>query len=159
MDEDGVKLLGLGCLGVILVAICIGVFTIVGGACSYVGKVADVAQQEFDPHELFRRYVWFKDAAAVLEKKMADMKVYDKRLKGLEAAYAGQPRTKWARDDREQWSIWQSECAGIRASYNSLAAEYNSAMAKINWRFCEVGKLPPGATTPLPREFKPYVED
>lgn len=52
---------------------------------------------------------------------------------------------------------WSQEVAGIKASYNSLAAEYNSQMSKFNWQFAEKGKLPPGATDPLPREFKPYV--
>jgi hypothetical protein len=30
---------------------------------------------------------------------------------------------------------------------------------KFNWRFTNVGDMPPGATTPLPREYKPYVEN
>lgn len=46
-----------------------------------------------------------------------------------------------------------------KPSYNSLAADYNSQMAKFNWRFANKGDLPPGATDPLPREFKPYVSN
>jgi len=59
-------------------------------------------------------------------------------------------------DVREQVGLWQSEVAGITASYNALAADYNAQMSKINYRFCNVGDLPRGATDPLPREFKPY---
>jgi len=49
--------------------------------------------------------------------------------------------------------------AGIKASYNQLAAEYNAGMVKINWRYTNVGDLPPGSTEPLPREFKPYITE
>lgn len=44
------------------------------------------------------------------------------------------------------------------ASYNSLAVEYNAAMAKINFSFTNIGELPKGASQPLPREYKPYIE-
>lgn len=127
-------------------------------ACSWFDETANVVQEQFGARELLRKYEWFKDAAAQLEKKQADMKVYDSRLKSLGDAYVGKSRGEWPRDDREQWSIWQSEAAGVRASYNSLAAEYNAQMAKFNWRFTNAGQLPAGASAPLPREFKQYEE-
>jgi hypothetical protein len=120
-------------------------------------STVEVISTEFNARALFDRYLWFKDAAAQLDKKIADISVYESKLKLLAEAYEGQRRSEWPRDDREQYAIWASELAGIKASFNSLAAEYNSAMAKINWRFAEVGMLPPGATQPLPREYKPYV--
>jgi len=73
--------------------------------------------------------------------------------------YGSAARKEWAREDREQFNVWSSEVAGVKASYNSLAAEYNAQMAKMNWRFTNVGMLPQGATQPLPREYKPYVEE
>jgi hypothetical protein len=48
---------------------------------------------------------------------------------------------------------------GIKASYRTLAAEYNAAMAKFNYRFANAGDLPEGATEPLPREFATYAID
>jgi len=139
------------------------VFGVIAGAifraCSVASETANVAQEQFGPREVLRKYEWFKNASAQLEAKQADIKVYDARLGSLKAANGDTPRSKWARDDLEQWSIWQSEAAGIRASYNSLAAEYNAQMAKFNWRFAERGQLPQGASDPLPREFKPYVEE
>lgn len=125
----------------------------------WIGGATQVVSEEFSPRVLFDRYLWFKDAAAQLDKKQADIAVYDARLKNLSGAYIGIPRGKWPREDREQYSTWSSEAAGIRASYNSLAAEYNAAMAKVNWKFAERGTLPPGATVPLPREFKPYISE
>lgn len=120
-------------------------------------EAVDVAFEEAGPRALLKKYQWFKDASAQLDKKTADMEVYDSRFKSMAEQYKGVPRTEWAREDREQYNLWTSECAGIRASYNGLAAEYNSAMAKENWRFCNAGDLPKGADKPLPREYKPYV--
>lgn len=128
-------------------------------ACSVTNEVANVAQEQFGARESLRKYEWFKDAAAQLEAKQATMSVYDKRFADLKAQYGETPRGQWARDDREQSSIWASEAAGVRGSYNTLAAEYNAQMSKFNWRFAEAGRLPEGADRPLPREFKPYVEN
>lgn len=127
-------------------------------ACLGCGEAVDVAREEFGPRALLKKYTWFKDAAAALDQKKADIKVYERRLTALDEAYKGVARKNWPRDDREQRAIWEAELSGVRASYNALAAEYNAAMAKENWRFAEVGKLPPGASEPLPREFKPYEE-
>ncbi len=121
------------------------------------GEAAKVTQEQFGPSALLQKYEWFKDASAGLDKKQADIGVYHTRLRSLEDAYAGQPRSKWARDDREQYSIWSSEEAGIKASYNQLAAEYDAQMSKFNYRFANAGDLPRGAEKPLPREYKPYI--
>jgi hypothetical protein len=145
----------------------IGAFAIVGAlflgltvldfGCGAVQNASDVAKKEFYPDAMLRKYEWFKDAAAGLDKKAADIGVYDSRVTDLKSQYVGVSRTKWARDDREQLSIWQSEEAGIKASYNQLAAEYNAEMAKFNWAFTNVGQVPQGGK-PLPREYKPYIE-
>lgn len=72
--------------------------------------------------------------------------------------YEGVKRLDWPKEDREQYNLWTSEVAGVRASYNALAAEYNSQMSKFNWRFTNAGQLPEGATETLPREYKPYED-
>ena len=103
------------------------------------------------------KYEWFKDASAQLDKKVADIQVYQSRLVDLNETYRSVPRQAWPREDREQYNVWSSEVSGVRTSYNSLAAEYNAQMAKFNWRFANAGDLPKGADTPLPREYKPYT--
>ncbi len=139
--------------------VCVALVLVVAVAgCSYVGKVANVVSNEIDPAVLLQRYMWFKDAAAQLDKKAADIKVYEARLAALESQYAGVKRSAWPRDDRQEHAQILAELTGVKSSYNGLAAEYNAAMAKENWRFCEVGRLPQGASVPLPREFKPYQE-
>jgi hypothetical protein len=134
------------------------VLTGVGYLFGWCGEAAQVAQKEFGPSALLKKYEWFKDASAQLDKKKADIEVYAGRIKSLEDAYKGVSRKDWPRDEREQMSVWQSEVAGVKASFNGLAAEYNSQMAKFNWAFTNAGSLPEGATQPLPREYKPYVE-
>jgi hypothetical protein len=124
----------------------------------FANRAVTVASQEIDPRQLQNRYEWFKDAAAALDQKRASLTLYEQRFEDLQVQYGTAKRTEWARDDREQWSIWRSEAAGIAASYNDLAGQYNAQMAKWNWRFTNRGMLPQGATEPLPREFKPYLE-
>jgi hypothetical protein len=127
-------------------------------SCRYTNDASDTAFKEFKPSALLKKYSDFKDMAAALDAKLASLKVYEGRFNDLKEQYAGIPRKQWAREDREQYNLWQAEQAGISASYNELASRYNSAMSKFNYRFCNVGGLPEGATVPLPREFKPYLE-
>lgn len=141
-------------IGMFALSVFIGV---VGYGIGWFGEAATVVREEFGPRAILEKYEWFKDAAAQLDKKRADIKVYDARINNLNESYGEQPRRSWAREDREQYNVWMSEVAGVKASYNTLAAEYNAQMVKFNWRFTDVGDLPQGATEPLPREFKPYV--
>jgi hypothetical protein len=141
-------------VGILAVLAIVFALTIPMRLCS---EAVDVGVEEAGPRALLKKYQWFKDASAQLDKKQADIKVYEARFKSMEDGYKGQRRSEWAREDREQYNLWTSEVAGIKASYNGLAAEYNAAMVKINWAFCNKGELPKGAEQPLPREYKPYI--
>jgi hypothetical protein len=142
-----------------ILAFIIGVifFSIVSKGCSYLGKVSAVAEQQVDPALLLKRYEWFKNVAAQCDKKLADIEVYKSRLVMIKRDYEGVPRIDWDRPDKEQFNIWEQEVAGVVASYNSLAAEYNAAMSKLNYKYTNIGDLPKGATEPLPREMRVYV--
>ncbi len=148
----------VGCAikGIIGIAIISAVIGIISYSFGWFSEGAKVIKEEFGPREALRKYEWFKDVAAQLDKKQADMQVYSSRLKSQDDAYVGTPRKDWPRDEREQRSVWEAEVSGVKASYNGLAAEYNAQMAKFNWRFAEAGSLPRGADVPLPREYKPY---
>ncbi|MCY4404195.1 MAG: hypothetical protein OXD54_16640 [Candidatus Poribacteria bacterium] len=145
-------------ISVKLSCIMLAILVILNG-CDWFRESKQVAQEELGPKELLRKYEWFKDASSKLDKKHADIKVYQKRITNMSKDYADVPRNKWPREDREQYNLWQSEVAGIKASYNTLASEYNAQMTKINWKFTNIGELPKGAETPLAREFKPYQEE
>lgn len=124
--------------------------------CQGIQQAKEVAIDEFGPKALLVKYEWFKDASAQLDKKNADIKVFEVRLKEIKNQFKDK---EIPRHIYEQYMIWHSEVAGIKASYNSLAAEYNSQMAKFNWQFCNAGTLPQGATEVLPREHKPYITE
>jgi len=135
-----------------IVALLVGlllILVVVGPVLNWMGKASTVVQEELDPRTLLNRYEWFKDTAARLDSMKANIHVYEARLKNP-------PTTD--RLDREQRNQWTNEVAGLRAAYNKLAAEYNAAMAKINYRFCNAGGLPQGADTVLPREFRSYEQ-
>lgn len=131
------------------------------GSCSVVNawltESGQVAREQYGPREALRKYEWFKDAAANLDSKRADIKVLEKSVDALEKNYTGVSRKDWASDDRSEQAQLTAELNGLRSSYNDLAAEYNAGMAKINFAFANVGQLPQGTTEPLPREFKPYI--
>lgn len=135
------------------------VFGAIGMICGTAKEAAQVAKDEFGPRALLKKYEWFKDAAAQCEKKLADIKVLKGKIKGMDEDYEGEKRKDWDRVDKQTHSQWKAELDGVKASYNALAAKYNAQMSKANWRFTEIGSLPEGATEPLPREFKPYVEE
>jgi len=130
------------------------------GGISYIGgfftETGQVIKEEFGPRAMLEKYEWFKDAAAELDKKNADIQVYQSRLNSMKESYEGLKRWEWGRTDKEQFNLWNQEVAGVVASFNGLAAEYNSQMAKFNWKFANKGMLPQGANEPLPREFKTY---
>jgi hypothetical protein len=142
---------------IVLGAMVLGLASVSMVSCRYVRRAADVAAAQVDPATLLKRYEWFKDVAAQLDKKKADIAVNESRLIQLKQSYEGKSRSEWAREDREQANVWAMEVAGMQASFNGLAAEYNAAMAKVNYAFTNIGELPKGAAEPLPREFQVYV--
>lgn len=127
-------------------------------SCRYANDASDTLYKETKASTLLKKYEYFKDVAAALDARQASIVILEGGLKSLVNSYEGEPRSKWAREDREDYNLKTQEIAGLKMSYNTLASEYNAAMAKANWAFCNVGDLPEGATNPLPREFKPYIE-
>lgn len=146
------KVFGIICL------IFFGIITLSVGGCAlgWFGRAVDVVQQQVDPFELQRKYELFKDEASQLDKKQADIRLYERRFKAFGSKGLECPETL-SRARSEQCLVWTQEVVGVIASYNSLAAEYNSAMSKWNYAFCNIGSLPKGADVALPREFRPYI--
>lgn len=142
---------------IFIAATMILVVAIILASCRYVDDASDTLYKEAKASTLLKKYEYFKNVAAALDAKQASLKVYEGRFQDLKDQYKGLKRKDWSRDDREQYNTWQNEQAGIKASYNNLAADYNAQMAKFNWAFCNVGTLPKGATEPLPREFREYI--
>ena len=95
---------------------------------------------------LLKKYEYLKDLSAAIDKKRADIELYQIEI----SSYTKE-------DDRSYVEQRKSELIGIIAIHNQLCAEYNSTMSKFNYRFTNTGDLPEGATEPLPREYKPYI--
>ena len=106
----------------------------------------DTVYNEFKVSTLLKKYEYFKDLSAAIDKKRADIELYQIEV----SSYTKE-------DDRFYVEQRKSELIGIIAMHNQLCAEYNSAMSKFNYRFTNIGDLPEGATEPLPREYKPYI--
>lgn len=125
---------------------------IVGHGMNWANRAVEVTAQQVDPAELLRKYEWFKDASAQLDSKLSSIKIFKQRTEDILKS------SDKTRSDKEAYYLALTEVAGMRASYNQLASEYNSQMSKINWRFCNIGTLPQGATTVLQREYKSYED-
>ncbi len=123
---------------------------LVGYAAGWFSEAGKVAQEQLGPRATLKKYEEFKEQAAILEAKIASIAV-------VEAQLATMDQSSKFRDEREALRIKQAEIAGMKASFNSLAATYNANMSKMNYSFANVGELPKGAGQALPREFKAYL--
>lgn len=139
---------------IIVLLIVVGVISYFISGAAETGKVV---RDEFGPKAMLKKYEWFKNTSASLDEKIATVKVYETRTKGMVDMYEDTPRKDWDRVDKEQYNLYQSEVAGVKASYNALASEYNAQMTKFNWKFTNKGDLPKGASEPLPRDYKTYI--
>ncbi len=148
---------------IVIVVIAIFIMGVLMNTCNTANKMVDngfeTVYEEFKPEELLRKYEWFKDASSQCDQKLSTLKSYESRFNVMKQSYGSDSlnRRNWERSDLEQWNIWQSEFLGVKSSYNDLSAQYNAAMVKFNYGFCNAGQLPKGADMPLPREFKPYI--
>src|SRR3990172_12847418 len=73
-------------IGLIVIGIGV-VFGGVGWTLGWFREGATVVQEEFGPRAMLQKYEWFKDAAAQLDKKRADISVYQSRFKSMELTY------------------------------------------------------------------------
>jgi hypothetical protein len=141
--------LQIGFISIFAVAIFTAAIWGIGTVFGWFGEAATVAQQQFGPAAAVQKYEWFKDAASQLDRKKADLTMFDARVDSLK---------KLSDSDRHADALNQavSERIGVASSYNDLAARYNSSMAKANWRWANIGDVPAGSEA-LPREYREYV--
>lgn len=147
---------------ILFIIVCVPACIFIRGCGTVTNMASDglkTVEQQYSPSVLLKKYEWFKEASAQCEQKLATLETYESRFQSMKDTYGvdSLKRREWVRSDLEQWNVWQSEYLGVKASYNDLASQYNAAMVKFNYRFCNVGDLPSGADIPLPREFKPYI--
>ena len=72
------------------------------------GEAAEVAQEEFGPRALLKKYEQFKDQSAMLDKKVADIGVYEVNL----AEFDSMDRKEMDRFDKAEKAQLKLELAG-----------------------------------------------
>lgn len=137
-----------------LVVIVLG-FTVVGMITGTIRGTASVIRTELGPQALNQKYEWFKNTYAALDAKKASIAVFDNDMDSIKDLY-GDNASNWPRDVRSDAMLSRNEVKAMRASYNRLAAEYNSEMAKWHTEFVNVGKLPAGGNGEIPRDVARY---
>jgi len=108
----------------------------------------ETVHQEFDPSVLLKKYEYFKDLSGAIDKKRADIEVYQSEIRNYSIK---------DKDDKIYIQQRKAELIGIIAMHNQLCSEYNIAMSKFNYQFTNRGTLPATNLEPLPREIKPYI--
>lgn len=126
------------------------VLTILGMTCNWFSDGAKVVNTQFNPSALLKKYEYFKDLSAAIDKKRADIDMYQTEIADMKVE---------DKDDKFYIQQRKSELLGIISIHNSLCAEYNSAMSKFNYKFTNKGDLPATNLEPLSREIKPYINN
>jgi hypothetical protein len=122
--------------------------TVIGSFMNFFNDGSKTINNEFNPSVLLKKYEYFKDLSAAIDKKRADIEMYQSEIESM-------PND--TKEDRQYIEARKSEYIGILTIHNQLCSEYNAAMSKFNYRFTNVGDLPSSNLEPLPREFKPYL--
>lgn len=148
---------------VLVIILCFIVlpFCIVGGcALNFFGNGVATVSKEFSPAETLRKYTYLKSVAAQLTAKKQSIEILVASQNKFKEGFS-KPIDQWPRDVREIWFQRETELAGLKMSFNTLAGEYNQLMSQFNWRFSKVGLLPHGAEQVLPGEgsFSQYLDN
>jgi len=135
-----------------------------------------VAKQELSPSALNEKYEWFKNTYAQLDARRATVNAKAQQIGqmytdyGWEVLYdrddggyilsttmnrkwtdgdeemVGEPFKDWNRSDRQAISTYRQELMGLKASANTMCAQYNAEMSKFHTAFTNAGNLPVGGT-------------
>ena len=121
-----------------------------GYICYSLGRfteASEVIQEEFNSRDTLDTYNWFKDAAAVIKQKKADIEVYNQQITSMVIEYEGIKKTEWDETDKSQFNQWQIELKYLKVTYNTLIIEYNLQSLKFNWE---------GFKNDIPKTFEKY---
>lgn len=136
-------------LAVLAIFLCIGALSYLVRSCD---DATEVAHKEFDASALLKKYEYFKNMSGAIDKYRADIDMYRSEISENDVAVKD-------KDDKFYLQQRKSELLGIISMHNALCSQYNTAMSKFNYRFTNVGDLPATNLQPLPREYKPYINN
>ena len=117
----------------ILLAVIVGVPTLMigGRILGWTGKALDVVTEEVDPRTILNRYEWFIEQWNAIQEQSATLDAFKAYKDSITSDYGA--LAKAPRDVRQEHSRQSAECRGILANHNRLAAEYRSAIQKVNY--------------------------
>lgn len=136
-------------------AILIGIAVILGlsiffATCNYLHSGARVIQKEFSPEAMLKKYEWFKNQSAAIQKAQKDIANLkaESDIKGQYEQDNGKDHSKWSplalNSYQEELSLNKQQRLAQVSNTNSLIAEYNAQSAKFNWAgFMTRDDLPP----------------
>lgn len=133
------------------ILIFIGLFiclSLVFMTCNMFSDGVKTVEEQYKPSALLKKYEYFKDLSGGIDKKDADIQMYQAEISSMRGT---------DKEDKFYLEQRKSELMGIISIRNQMCAEYNIAMSKFNYAFCNKGTLPQTNLDPLPREYKPYI--
>lgn len=120
---------------VMAIAIVVG---IAGYTLGWFGEGMQVAQEEFGPRAMLKKYEWFIDQANRIEKMDRDITLFKDRVVTTDKQYESYgDKQKWSLDVRVQYNraieTTQTDLLAVASQRNGLVQEYNAASEKFNW--------------------------
>lgn len=120
-------------------------------SCQFVDDGVRTAHQEYDPSAMLKKYEWFKNQSARIQKMdqdIANSKKLRDGIKGQFEADNGKDHKSWDPVTRKQYQdkvdLQDQMVMATVSQRNSIVADYNAQSAKFNWSsFKTNDDLPP----------------
>lgn len=121
----------------------IAVFVVIGSFAygfGWISEAADVAREQHGPRASLKKYEWFVDQAAYIDKMDADVALYRQRAADTTTQYEatyGNDRTAWPPSAQmqygEAYKQAKDDLLAVISQRNNLVREYNAQSEKFNW--------------------------
>lgn len=138
---------------IIIGLLVIGTVSVLIGA-GFIYKAKQSARHAEDVRVLLLQYEWLKEMAADLKEDFSDIKNYQAEAEAIIESNHNLSPVQWSADDKKEYVRIMESLMRKLEDYNALSKEYNEQMDKLVGLLSTYSGLPPGASRPLPREFK-----
>jgi hypothetical protein len=130
--------------------ILIGLY-ITTSSCRFVDDGVETAHQEYDPSAMLKKYEWFKNQSARIQKMDQDITNAKTLRDGIRSQFEadnGKDHKSWDPVTRKQYQdkvdLQDQMVTATVSQRNSIVADYNAQSAKFNWAsFKTNDDLPP----------------
>ncbi len=123
----------------------------VGYILGWFESAAVVVKEEFGPEAALRKYEWFVDTSAAIEKTDADIVLFEQRRANVEVQFIdtyGADKTTWPMSVQAQYNqqagTARDDLLAVVSNRNGIVRDYNAQSEKFNWApFLTRDDLPP----------------